>query len=674
MILVLLLIEGRCTYGQNEALYPQQQSPTMEPTQSPTSSVSPTVSPLPSAYSSASPSAFPSLQPSTSLSPTISSEPSSKPSSMPSAMPSLNTVIIAKRYYKQTFQAEKEFEPVELSIFQKFMESYTDKFEYGDTNHIVTNCIVRDPQLFNDTTSILSISYSMTYTTKYMIFENIIEYPNQFYASQNMTVLTEELALRNFPLGLVAIDLVALDDDQIITKDEQILSAVASSISTMSPTRMITGSPTKDFGASLAAGDGESIDNENADENQDIDNASALAGLSPNVEMNVESEVIEQPTDFSAALAPSPSPFPPIDDLPTNANQTLAGKSGLGVGLGVGIFAATVVCVGFMFAWMRFQQKKQTCNEEAVSTVIIIEKEAQEAPPDKTSLHIMESAGKETPKSCSDEESHRSLHAIDIEAVDIEAAQTDPIQVDNYTTGAISEQGNIIIPMLMTGLDDSDTSSDILGEFGLSNDADIFDSYIDTQLEELREGVTSHVADTEDMMSLAMTQVLVGESDSAAEDILNRAGNPNEIEANFLFEAYDWLKKHQSTAHANEFFEEILNKMIVIVRMGIIHPLDAAKIIFCCAAILGMKLLKDFPNDVVLVLGMRKTSDTSQGRAYLVDALKEFGAIDGAAIALDKGFGFVRFVHSGSVDLALERFRTAEIEVQGVSVMICMLR
>jgi len=655
LILVLLLQAVRCTYGQNETVSPQQSPPL--------SSLSPTVSPPPSTYPSASPSAYPTLQPSISDSPTISPEPSSPPSSTPSAMPSLNTAIIAKRYYKQTFQAQQEFESVEVAIFKKFMESFTDGFEYGVTSHIVRNCTVIS-QLF-DTSGILSINYSMNYATIYPNFEGIIDYPYQFFASQNMTILTEQLVQRGFSPELVAIELVMLDEGQIITAapiEQPTLSPVTSSIS---PTRMITGSPTKDYGAPLAAGDGESLDNENADESQEPDNAPPNTDLSSNSEESDNSEATQPIADFSLTFAPSP--LPAINSLPTNTNQNGAGKSGLGVGLGVGIFVAAVVCVGLMFAWMKFQKKEQTSTAEAQATETVIDEEVQEAPPE-CSLPMMNSVGIDSPKSFADEESIHLVHAIDIET-----AQPDSPQADSHIAGAVPEQGNVVIPMLITDIDGSDTSSDILGE-SLNEDADIFDNYKNNQLEELRDGVTSSVGDTEDMMSFALTQVLFDENDSTAEDVVNGAGNPSEIEANLLFETNDWLKKNQeSLADKNEFFQEILNKMVVIVRIGIIHPLDAARIIYCCAAILGLKLLKHFPNDVLLVLGMRKTNDASQGRAYLVDAMNEFGQIDGAAIALDKGFGFVRFVHSKSVDLALERFRTAEIDVQGVSVMISSL-
>ena len=546
------------------------------------------------------------------------------------------------------------------------MESFTDSFEYGVTSHIETTCTVIS-QLLN-TTSILSINYSMNYTTVYPMFEGIIEYPNQFFASQNMTVLTEQLAQRGFSPDLVAIELVMLDEGQIITAapiEQPTLSPVTS---TISPTRMITSSPTIDFGAPLiAAADGESLESEIVDESQDPDNSPPNTDLSSNNDESDNSEATRPIADVSVTFAPSPSPA--TISLPTNTKQNVSGKSGLGVGLGVGIFVAAVVCVGLMFTWMHFRKKQQASAAEVPATVAVIDKEVQEAPPGELSLPVMNSTGIDSPKSFSDEE------YVDI---DIETAQTDIEAGQTFCTipdiTQAPEQGNVVMPMLITDLDGSDTSSDNLGQ-SLNEDSDVFDSYKNNQLEELRDGVTSSVGDTEDMMSFALTQVLFDENDTIAEDVLNGAGNPSEIEANFLFETNDWLKKNQETlaVSGHDFFQDLLNKMVVIVRICIIHPLDAARIVYCCAAILGMKLLKQFPNDVLLVLGMRKTNDASQGRAYLVDAMKEFGQIDGAAIALDRGFGFVRFVRSESVDFALERFRTAEIDVQGVSVMISSL-
>jgi hypothetical protein len=130
-----------------------------------------------------------------------------------------------------------------------------------------------------------------------------------------------------------------------------------------------------------------------------------------------------------------------------------------------------------------------------------------------------------------------------------------------------------------------------------------------------------------------------------------------------------------SHKHRNAFFQQILNKMVYTVRQGL-NPSDGTSIIHSCAAMLGLQLENDLPNNVLIVTGLLKTKDTTQGRQYLIEAFEPlFGDIESAAIASsNKGFGFVRFVHPRSVQRALERFNTSEIEVQDVSVMIQTLK
>ncbi len=71
-----------------------------------------------------------------------------------------------------------------------------------------------------------------------------------------------------------------------------------------------------------------------------------------------------------------------------------------------------------------------------------------------------------------------------------------------------------------------------------------------------------------------------------------------------------------------------------------ISPILGTRAIHCCAAMLGLQLEKDLPNNVLLVHGMRKTNDLTLGRSYLVETFKSFGEIEGAAIApSNRGFG-----------------------------------
>ena len=114
--------------------------------------------------------------------------------------------------------------------------------------------------------------------------------------------------------------------------------------------------------------------------------------------------------------------------------------------------------------------------------------------------------------------------------------------------------------------------------------------------------------------------------------------------------------------------------MVYTVRQGL-SPSDGTLAIHSCAAMLGVQLEQDLPNNVLLVTGLLKTRDTARGRQNLIEAFEPFGAIESAAIASsNKGFGFVRFVHPRSVQRALEQFRKSEIEVQDVSVMIRPLK
>jgi len=206
---------------------------------------------------------------------------------------------------------------------------------------------------------------------------------------------------------------------------------------------------------------------------------------------------------------------------------------------------------------------------------------------------------------------------------------------------------------------------------------DEFDSYKNQDLEWMREGVEESVYGAEGMMSLAMTRALMEDEDVGVNLSWGGAEDPESIEANGLCETNDWLRKHDNSTvdERNLFFQEILNKMVITVRRGMMSPSDGTRAIHCCAAMLGLQLEKELPNNVLLVHGMRKTNDLSLGRSYLVETFQVFGDIEGASIAPNnRGFGFVRFVSPKSVQRALERFRISEIEVQDVSVMIKSLK
>ena len=263
-------------------------------------------------------------------------------------------------------------------------------------------------------------------------------------------------------------------------------------------------------------------------------------------------------------------------------------------------------------------------------------------------------------------------------------------------------------PSLVSGGGSGSFSSDSDQNYennGLRSLQDEFDMHKNQNKDLMKNGESS----AERMMCVAMTRALMDDEDNMDKNQWGSgkrgkgggADNEESMEANALCETHDWLRKNERSSleeryvyspssvvqmklslklmptfffPRNAFFQQMLNRMVYTVRQGL-NPSDGTLVIHSCAAMLGLQLEKDLPNNVLLVTGLLKTRDTTQGRKYLVEAFEPFGAIESAAISSsNRGFGFVRFVHPISVQRALQRFRTSEIEVQDVSVMIRPLK
>jgi len=150
------------------------------------------------------------------------------------------------------------------------------------------------------------------------------------------------------------------------------------------------------------------------------------------------------------------------------------------------------------------------------------------------------------------------------------------------------------------------------------------------------------------------------------------SGNPIEIEATFLYATNDWLKRKDKVQIETRriFLQEIINKMVSLVRYDVISPDDASRSIHCCAALLGLDLEEEIPETAVIVSGMRKTVTTED----LINAFQEFGEIENAAVSPNKrGFGLVRYKSHKTAKIVMEKFRKEEIVVQDVAVTVRVL-
>lgn len=206
---------------------------------------------------------------------------------------------------------------------------------------------------------------------------------------------------------------------------------------------------------------------------------------------------------------------------------------------------------------------------------------------------------------------------------------------------------------------------------------DEFDQYKDQNLEQLRSDVEGNLSGFEGIMSAAVTRALMDGDVPRADDsdLLWGGDGPQtgaEIEASALCNVSDWLKRNESSSVERKriFMQEMLNKMVTSVRFGVIEANEASLTIHESAALLGLQLANDLPMTTVIISGMRKTVSAS----HIVKALREFGEIDTSAVASgQRGFGIVRFRNPKSANLAMRRYRSAEIVVQDVAVQMKVL-
>mmetsp|Transcript_7246 Transcript_7246/g.13157 ORF Transcript_7246/g.13157 Transcript_7246/m.13157 type:complete len:344 (+) Transcript_7246:184-1215(+) len=230
--------------------------------------------------------------------------------------------------------------------------------------------------------------------------------------------------------------------------------------------------------------------------------------------------------------------------------------------------------------------------------------------------------------------------------------------------------------------DDDDDRDDDIYNLSLSYHEDVrdeLDSFKNRDLEVLRTAVEEAVDGVEGMMSLAVTRALTETEDaSSAEGLMwDGAQDASSIEASCLCEVYGWWKRQDHTSSLDsidEYFQDVLNIIVITVMRGTIRPIEGAPLVHGCAAILGLGLMKELPMTTLIITGMRETRDLTQGRDFILDAFRSFGTIEDVAIAPnDHKFGFVRFAKPESAQQALQRYRECGIEIQDTPVSIEML-
>jgi hypothetical protein len=497
------------------------------------------------------------------------------------------------------------------------------------------------PSIGTGDIKILVLTFTMTYESRYGI--EVENYPNEFktYINSNLPAVTEDMQCKFLPV-----------------EEAQSVFLYEETTPTLKPTPL---KPTP------------------------------VPTVSPMITTSL-------PTSQQPSMSPSTliSPPSPLTKQPTSGGDgELTDRTSFIVGLAAGLGGATIVVILLICYMKRKNERKNPRSGHGGGGHEAIEVISADSP---VAASAMRESGNTFIRKVSES------GGVDTSVVVMGGGASDSI---------FSKDPTIMSnPSMVSGGGSGSFSSDSDNENNLRSLQDEFDRH-KNQNKELLKGLES-AGDAEKMMCMAMTRALMEEDEDNMDKNqwgIGRQGkgwmdDAESIEANALCETTDWLRKNERSsaderydyvyflAHTsptscqvvfltfvillhfsrNAFFQQILNRMVYTVRQGL-NPSDGTLAIHSCAAMLGLQLETDLPNNVILVTGLLKTKDTTQGRKYLVEAFEQFGAIESAAIASsNKGFGFVRFVHPRSVQRALEQYHNSEIEVQDVSVMIRPLK
>jgi len=630
--------------------------PTVVPSDRPTTTVGPSFSPSQSQMPSAIPTVSPVPSTLPTFSPSISMAPSSQPSSSPTMEPTYSEIIREVAFFRQTFEinTDEQFNETEQLLFQSTMENYTkfitkeEDIDLIAVRRLNTTCTIIEQDVgivrrrwlsavFSRRTQDLinQVQYKMEYISKHA---NVTGFGSKFQKqiNDNLEQLTEDLVGKGLQ--------IMLSNPVVLLKTTEAPTGAPSLVPSHPPTNIPSVPPSEI--------------------------PTAVPSFRPT----------EVPSFFPSA---GPTPIWP-SDIPSYT-PTYISEQPSGSGSGDGGTSSTViviplvlivcgVLIGLLFYYRRRKRRK--------------EMEYQHSAANYPRAGMQEGShwtGSGTqPTAASNAE---VLHVTtDTDEMYMNKYPPPPManQYDRQSPPGVGEhpQTGILSPteslmsnqsLLSTGnsigpdsVDEPDTRDHL---------ADEFDQYKDQNLEKMRTGVEGNLHGFDGMMSHALTKALMEDDDSPnpRELLWGGTGGAMEIEASALGEVNDWLKRNDRATvdEKRSFMQDTLNKMVASVRHGVIGPDHASRAIHECGALLGLQLAEEIPADTLIITGMRKTVKKEDVRK----AFAEFGEIEDAAVsAFERGFGLVRFKSPKSVQRAMDKFRTEEIVVQDVAVMVKVLK
>ena len=170
-------------------------------------------------------------------------------------------------------------------------------------------------------------------------------------------------------------------------------------------------------------------------------------------------------------------------------------------------------------------------------------------------------------------------------------------------------------------------------------------------LESMRHQITACLPQTDEMVSKAIIDAFFVDHDSmqssgSSESSSSYEPDPNQIEADALWDAYQWVgfnvdyaPRPDAEELALSYMQKQIESMFVRVRNEVISSDDASRILLSVAAVLGLKFANSIPTVTVVLDGLSKFTTIDE----VEEALKAYGDVEGIGVVRGHGFAYCRF-------------------------------
>lgn len=185
---------------------------------------------------------------------------------------------------------------------------------------------------------------------------------------------------------------------------------------------------------------------------------------------------------------------------------------------------------------------------------------------------------------------------------------------------------------------------------------ELYSNLYSNSLGSLRNQIVSCLPQTEEMVSRAIINAFFVDSQNTSETVTYfnlEEINHHQIEAEYILEAYQWMKLNAEIAPrpdvdemALQFLQKHIDNIFLLIRNEELNSDDAARIVFSVASVLDLPFANKIAQDTIILDDLPPGTTTEELRLLL----SPYGEIDALSMSVSsKKFGFCRFVFEESI-------------------------